>query len=575
MTRMLARYQPRGRLAATLRRLVAVVLGIAALSGCFDPKTRTFFDPFTGRDITPPAITFLAPMGVFLNSDDVCFRVTDDFDFDPEEIEAGNLVVYPVRPLVNLGEFAADISAGGPGPHTIRVEVPDLAGNLGIATTNIIKDEDDPAVNNFTLPANQSSSAASLSLSLGYRISDASIRNISRFSLFTAGTDNECGTGDDQAVPQGTSGGQANPASQDVTGTGTGTTRDFTANFTLFNGAPPGMTVVRRFCGRVEAFDQAKNCTNQDNPNSMTATSNPFIVEWIGAAPTTGTLTVTVRVSGQVQQGAQVQITGPGGSATATTDASGIARFENRQPGANNITTTLAGHVCPSATGTVVAGQTTNVDVNCTPQPQDFTVTFNQPGDFYIHIGPGNTNVCGRGGTNPAQPGAAYTITWSGPGIVGGNTRSGTLDATGSFFDRQSINLFGMYIENVSVTSGGLTRSGTATKTVTAVQGSCPAPSSSRFKRGIVGLLPEGVTVLGLRPVAFRYVEPYGDPTVPQIGLIAEEVVRVYPEAVALDAAGRPEGIYYGVLTGQVIGELETRVQRAVTAGIARLESAL
>jgi hypothetical protein len=97
------------------------------------------------------------------------------------------------------------------------------------------------------------------------------------------------------------------------------------------------------------------------------------------------------------------------------------------------------------------------------------------------------------------------------------------------------------------------------------------APSSVRFKRGVAALLPDGVTILGLRPVAFRYVEPYGDPAVPQMGLIAEEVVRVFPEAVALGADGQPLGIEYGTLTGLVIREVETRAWRSMEAAIARL----
>ncbi|MFN2420775.1 MAG: tail fiber domain-containing protein [Gemmatimonadota bacterium] len=157
------------------------------------------------------------------------------------------------------------------------------------------------------------------------------------------------------------------------------------------------------------------------------------------------------------------------------------------------------------------------------------------------------------------------------------NLETGTLSAAGQDTIRIRINRFGTYQNVISVTSQGVTRTVTRSITVGAAPGTCPveSPSSQRFKRGIVGLLPEGVTLSGLRPVAFRYTEPYGDPAVAQIGLIAEEVVRVYPEAVAIDAEGRPEGIYYGVLTGQVIARLETRASRELNAGVARLAKAL
>lgn len=81
---------------------------------------------------------------------------------------------------------------------------------------------------------------------------------------------------------------------------------------------------------------------------------------------TTGTLIVSVRVGTEPRSAATVQISGPVGTAEALTDASGIARFENQQPGQYTISTTLADHNCPSATGNVQAGQTTTVIVTCT-----------------------------------------------------------------------------------------------------------------------------------------------------------------------------------------------------------------
>jgi hypothetical protein len=100
-------------------------------------------------------------------------------------------------------------------------------------------------------------------------------------------------------------------------------------------------------------------------------------------------------------------------------------------------------------------------------------------------------------------------------------------------------------------------------------------PSSRRFKRDVVGLLPEGWTLLGLRPVVFRYVEPYGHPAIPQIGLIAEEVAEVFPEAVVVEAAGLPEAIVYGVLAERVAEVAASRAGRAVETAIARLVEAV
>ena len=105
--------------------------------------------------------------------------------------------------------------------------------------------------------------------------------------------------------------------------------------------------------------------------------------------------------------------------------------------------------------------------------------------------------------------------------------------------------------------------------------GSRAVTSGARFKSGIVSLLPDGVTLLGLRPVSFRYRASYGDPSVARIGLIADEVVRVFPGAVALDERGRPAGIWYDRLTGLVGKEIGTRVERRVDAAIVRLAKRL
>lgn len=89
------------------------------------------------------------------------------------------------------------------------------------------------------------------------------------------------------------------------------------------------------------------------------------------------------------------------------------------------------------------------------------------------------------------------------------------------------------------------------------------AVSSIRFKRDVRPLLPAGRTVLGLRPVAYRYRAPWGDPAIPRVGLIAEEIVRVYPEAVVPGSDGKPYAIRYDVLAELLV---ENGVDRIVQA---------
>lgn len=180
--------------------------------------------------------------------------------------------------------------------------------------------------------------------------------------------------------------------------------------------------------------------------------------------------------------------------------------------------------------------------------------------------------------TNPAQAGATWSATVNGPteggasGVISGQTFGGTLDASGRAELRVRINRFGTYVNNVTVTSGSVSRNATASVTVTPSANTCVVlPSSSRFKTGVTALLPDDVRPLGLNWVSFRYMRPWGDPSVAKIGLIAEEVAEVFPEAVFVDTDGRPQGIDYGRLTVSVIEKVEGRATEAVKALVARL----
>lgn len=305
----------------------------------------------------------------------------------------------------------------------------------------------------------------------------------------------------------------------------------------------------------------------------------------------TGTISgqVTVNSAGQanvpitLRQGTTVittQNTNTSGNFSFTGLASGAYVVSMVRPG----TATCDGTVVNGSnekTTTLPAGGTQTVNFTCAQQAFDFAVALTKG---YFHTMPGVESVeCGFIVTTPAQPGAPYTLVPTGPteggvsGIIAGQTFGGTLDAAGQATFTVRINRFGTYSNLVTVTSGGLVRPITRTVNVQQPAGTCPGPqtSSRRFKSGVVALLPDGMSLLGLRPVAFRYRAPWGDPAAPQVGLIAEEVFRVFPAAVVLEADGRPYGIDYRALTGLVIGEIDARVRRTAAAGIERFSEAL
>ena len=97
--------------------------------------------------------------------------------------------------------------------------------------------------------------------------------------------------------------------------------------------------------------------------------------------------------------------------------------------------------------------------------------------------------------------------------------------------------------------------------------------SSIHFKQNVTYILPEDVSLFGLRPVTFRYREPYESRIAGiQVGLIAEDVARVFPEAVVY-GDGLPIGVRYGVVGGVVLDRLGRVALPMLQAGVERITS--
>ena len=82
--------------------------------------------------------------------------------------------------------------------------------------------------------------------------------------------------------------------------------------------------------------------------------------------------------------------------------------------------------------------------------------------------------------------------------------------------------------------------------------------SSARYKEDIHDMADASTGLLSLRPVTFRYRQPYADGTKPlDYGLIAEEVGRIYPDLVVKDADGQIQTLQYQKLTPMLLNELQ------------------
>lgn len=87
--------------------------------------------------------------------------------------------------------------------------------------------------------------------------------------------------------------------------------------------------------------------------------------------------------------------------------------------------------------------------------------------------------------------------------------------------------------------------------------------SSRRFKEDIHDMGDASRNLMRLRPVTFRYKQPFADGSKPvQYGLIAEEVAQIYPELVARSADGSIETVKYQLLDSMLLNEIQRQEAR-------------
>src|SRR5262249_38283044 len=83
--------------------------------------------------------------------------------------------------------------------------------------------------------------------------------------------------------------------------------------------------------------------------------------------------------------------------------------------------------------------------------------------------------------------------------------------------------------------------------------------SAARYKRDIQDMRERSQGLYQLRPVTFRYKQDTQRQR--QYGLIAEEVVKVYPELVTKGADGKVEAVQYHELIPMLLNEVQHQQQ--------------
>jgi hypothetical protein len=103
---------------------------------------------------------------------------------------------------------------------------------------------------------------------------------------------------------------------------------------------------------------------------------------------------------------------------------------------------------------------------------------------------------------------------------------------------------------------GALTVNGNLT-----VNGTITENSSIKLKENVETSEGNLEKVVNLRPVTYNKIGSQ----ITELGLIAEEVVEVYPEFVQYDENGEPIGVHYSRLTAALIGAVKELTQRIET----------
>jgi hypothetical protein len=108
------------------------------------------------------------------------------------------------------------------------------------------------------------------------------------------------------------------------------------------------------------------------------------------------------------------------------------------------------------------------------------------------------------------------------------------------------------------------------------------ASSSARFKNEIKRMENASETILGLKPVTFRYKSD--SKRTPQFGLIAEEVAKIDPDLVTRDRNGEIYGVRYEAVNAMLLNEFlkeHRKVENmqkqidALTTGLQRMSAQL
>ena len=99
--------------------------------------------------------------------------------------------------------------------------------------------------------------------------------------------------------------------------------------------------------------------------------------------------------------------------------------------------------------------------------------------------------------------------------------------------------------------------------------------SSERYKDAIKPMDSASEAILALKPVTFRYKRDLDPESIPQFGLVAEDVEKVNPDLVARDEQGKPYTVRCEAVNAMLLNEFlkEHKKVETLEAKVAKLEA--
>ena len=204
-----------------------------------------------------------------------------------------------------------------------------------------------------------------------------------------------------------------------------------------------------------------------------------------------------------------------------------------------------------------------SVPLRCIPTPTGRPTATGY--DALDHNNGGNNNTAVGAGALPQNTMGSNNIA-IGASAASNTTNDGSnnidIGSIGGLSDSGAIRIGELFTQTsffVAGVRGVTTGSNNAVPVLVDSHGQLGTVSSSRrFKEDIEDMGEASQDLMRLRPVTFRYKQPFADGSKPiQYGLIAEEVAEVYPDLVAHSADGKIETVKYQVLDSMLLNEVQ------------------